>query len=69
MPSAYSSHNKKLNNVTLVTLKNLQTGGLQAFRFDVVAKLFKFESNLKIKCWDLPENSEFIYKDGRIIRR
>jgi len=69
MHSASSSQSKKHNSVTFVTLKNLQTGGLQAFRFDVVAKLFKFEQVKKIKCWDLPENSEFIYKDGRIIRR
>ena len=56
--------------MTYVVLQNLSTGGLQPFRFDVVAKLFKFErEQLKVKCWDLPEDSNYTYKDGKLIRK
>jgi len=56
--------------MTVVILKNLSTGRLQPFRFDVAVKLFKFErQQLKVKCWDLPEDSNFIYTDGKLIRK
>lgn len=56
--------------MTEVILQNLTTGRLQPFRFDVALKLFKFErQQLKVKCWDLPEDSNYIYKDGKLIRK
>ena len=59
-----------MNDVNYVTLINLQTGRLQPFRFDVVTKLFKFErQQLKVKCWDLPEDSNYTYTDGKLTRK
>lgn len=56
--------------MTEIVLKNLSTGRLQPFRFDVAARLFKFErQQLKVKCWDLPENSKYIYTDGKFVRK
>lgn len=52
-----------------VDLRNIKTGRLQPFRFDVVLKLFKFERQVGIKCFELPEDSKYIVENGCLIRR
>lgn len=51
----------------LIDLRNIKTGGLRAFRFDEAANLFKLEKQLGVKCWELPEDSKYSFKDGRFI--
>lgn len=55
--------------MVLVELENIETGGRQSFRFDVVPNLFKLEAQIKQQCWRLPKDSDYTYQDGKLIRK
>lgn len=53
---------------TSIILRNVKTGGAKSFRLDHATKLLAYEKSIGVKCWELPPDSNYTFKDGKLIK-